>query len=398
MRFKFQPDVWSLLRQNISKAQIAGYAIANIIGLSVILIGVLFFCDSQNNSGDDDKFFSDDFVVLSKRVSGIGFTPVYFSEDELNDLANQKWVRKIGKFASSKFAVNASVNMGGRTMSSYMFFESVPDEFFDVMPRDWEFSPEKRFIPIMLSKDYLTLYNFGFAVPQGLPQVSEELVSAIPIVLRLTGESMEHEFYEASVVGFSSRLNTIAVPQSFMDWANARYAPNEEQNASRLIVKVDRMASEEMMDYLAERHIEVAGDKSDNGKISSFLGIVSMVVTNNGILICCLAIFILILSIFLLLQKSREKLRNLMLLGYIPAHIAHYYEIIVVATNLIVAVVALAAAFAARSLWSASLNDIGLGDASPMPTILVAAAYIVGVTALDLYIIRTRVMDIWRNA
>lgn len=67
MKFSYQPDVWSLLRQNISKGQIIGYALANIVGLSVILIGILFFCDSQNDNSSKDQYFSDDYVVLSKR-------------------------------------------------------------------------------------------------------------------------------------------------------------------------------------------------------------------------------------------------------------------------------------------------------------------------------------------
>ena len=262
MKFIYQSDVWSLLRQNISKGQITGYAIANIVGLSVILIGILFYCDSQQDNSQEDQFFTSDYIVLSKKVEGIGFSPISFSEEEIKELSREKWVKKIGRFSSSQFAVNGSINMGGKSLSSYLFFESVPDEFFDVKPRDWTFSPQDRFVPIILCKDYLTLYNFGFAVPQGLPQISEEIVGAVPITLRLTGENMVSEYFEAAIVGFSSRLNTIAVPQSFMDWANKRYSnSNNIPNASRLIVQVDRLSSSQMYDYLDKHDIELAGDK-----------------------------------------------------------------------------------------------------------------------------------------
>lgn len=399
MKFNYQTDVWSLLRQNISKGQLIGYAIANIVGLSVILIGILFYNDSQHDNSQEDQFFTNDFVVLSKKVEGVGFSPISFSEEEIAELQQEKWVKKIGRFTSSQFAVNGSVTMGGKSLSTYLFFESVPDEFFDVKPKDWDFSPEKRFVPIMLCKDYLTLYNFGFAVPQGLPQLSEEIVGAVPITLRLTGEDMIPEYFEAAIVGFSSRLNTIAVPQSFMDWANQHFSKGESTpNASRLIVQVDRLASSQMNQYLKEHDIEVAGDKAEAGNIARFLGIVSAVVTTNGVVICILAMFILVLSIFLLLQKSREKLRNLMLLGYHPKYVSRYYETVVLVANVVITGLSLGITFLARNFWTNGLVAIGLGDASPVSTLLFALFYLVVITALDLFIIRTRLLRIWRNA
>ncbi|MCD7721616.1 MAG: ABC transporter permease [Prevotellaceae bacterium] len=394
---KYRSDVWSLLRRNISKAQLIGYAAANVVGLSVILIGVLFFTDSRHDTSGEDEFFSTDYVVLSKKVEGVGFTPVSFSEQEIASLGQQPWVRKIGRFTASQFAVNGTVSMGGKGLSSYMFLEAVPDEFFDVKPRGWSFNPVEGFVPIILCKDYLTLYNFGFAIPQGLPQVSEQIIGAVPITLRLTGKDMQAETFKAGIVGFSSRLNTIAVPQSFMDWANERYGDGTEPPASRLIVEVDPLLASDMKTYLAQNEIEMAGDKQDTGRLSSFLGIVSAVVASGGIVICALAIFILILSIFLLLQKSRDKLRFLMLLGYRPREVARYYELLVVLANVAVTLVSLSLALLARTLWSEALANIGLGGASLLPTLLLTLVYLLGVTLLDVGIVRSRVMQIWRG-
>lgn len=397
MKQKFQPDVWNLLKQNLSRGQLAGYALANVVGLAVILIGVLFYCDSQHANDSDDRFFSNDYIVLSKKVDGFGFTPVSFTEEEIDTLGRQPWVKKVGCFTASRFAVNGAVDMGGKRMSTYLFFESVPDEFFDVKPEGWSFHPGDTRVPIILCKDYLTLYNFGFAIPQGLPQVSEEIIGEIPITLNLTGDSMLTETYEANIVGFSSRLNTIAVPQSFMDWANDHYSTKEEQPVSRLILQVDRLASADMVGYLTAHSYEVAGDKAEAGNISSFLGIVSAVVTTNGFVISALALFILVLSIFLLLQKSRDKLRGLMLLGYHPLDIARYYQTMVVAANAVITVVAVVATFLSRMLWSGGLEAIGLGGASVWPMLVCAVVYAVGVTLFDVFIIRTRLLRIWNS-
>lgn len=387
----------NLLKRNLSKGQLIGYSIANIVGLSVILAGILFFCDARNTVDEEDKYFSNDYIVISKKVTGLGFEPVSFDAEEISELESRNWVKKVGKFTSSQFAVQGSVNMGGRGMSTYLFFESVPDEFFDVKPRDWEFDPSQRFVPVILSKDYLTLYNFGFAIPQGMPQVSEEVIGAIPLTLYLTGRSGVPERFDAAIVGFSSRLNTIAVPQSFMDWANERYAVKEQPNPSRLILEVDRLASSSMSKYLEEKEYEVAGDKEDSGKVSDFLAVVSSVVTINGLIISLLALFILLLSIYLLLQKSKEKLRNLMLLGYSPREAGKYYERFVGYANIAITLIATAVAFTARTFWAPALEELGLGSASPIPMLITALIYLIIVTIINIRVIRRRLLSIWKS-
>jgi hypothetical protein len=390
-------DVRLLLSRNISKGQLLGYALANVVGLTVILIGLLFYADSKHSVAADDQYFSADYVVISKHVEGIGFTPQTFTEAEIADLNGQPWVKRVGRFTSSRFAVHGEVGMGGRGFSSYLFFEAVPDEFFDIKPRGWTFSPDERFIPIVLSKDYLALYNFGFAVPQGLPQVSEDVIESVPIKVTLTGESMLPEPFEAGIVGFSSRLNTIVVPQSFMEWANRRYSSEAEPQPSRLIVAIDRLAASTMTDYFAAHGYEAAGDQDNTDKISGFFAVVSAVVASGGLIISLLALFILVLSIYLLFQKSRDTLRHLMLLGYHPMRVARYYEVGVIVANLLITAVAVTAALLCRPLWSSGLQIVGLGGASPLPMVMFAVGYWVVMTVLDVCIIRTRMMRIWQG-
>ena len=66
-----------------------GYALANVVGLSVVLIGLLFYGDSQNDNATEDRYFSQDYVVLSKKVEGIGFTAQTFTDDEIAQLEHQ---------------------------------------------------------------------------------------------------------------------------------------------------------------------------------------------------------------------------------------------------------------------------------------------------------------------
>lgn len=398
MMSKKKDVIWCLLKQNISTGQLLGYTIANVVGLSVILVGILFYADSRHSTDNDDNYFSNAYIVLSKKVSGIGFSPVSFSEEEIADLNKQSWTKRVGRFTSSQFAVNGAVSVGGRALSSYLFFESIPDDFFEHKPKDWVFTPEKPFVPIMLSRDYLALYNFGFAAPQGLPQVDEDVVGAIPIRLCLIGENSIPDYFDAAIVGFSSRLNTIAVPQSFMDWANARYSSNGSANSSRLIVEIDRLASSGMKDYFTEHGIEMAGDDKSTSNISSFLSIVSVFVASNGFIISSLALFILLLSIFLLLQKNKEKLRNLMLLGYSPKEVGKYYIRFVTVLNGLIVSFCIIITIIVRTTWQAQLQELSLGGASLLPIFITALSFFIIVLTINIHVIKTHLMKIWNNA
>lgn len=387
----------TLLKKNLSKGQLTGYSIANLIGLTVILSGILFYCDSRNHRKTSDRYFSDDYIVVSKEVKGINLKPVAFSPEEIDEIASQPWVKKLGEFTPADFSVNASIKMGGKGMSSYLFFESIPDDFFDIVPTAWNFDPSKKFVPIVLNKDYLALYNFGFALPQGLPQLSEDMIGSIPLKLVINGKNGKSEIFDAAVVGFSSRLNTIAVPQDFMNWANAKFSVDNKPEISRLIIKVDRLNSNVYEKYLADHGLEIAGDKEGDSKVSEFLGLVSGVVAAIGVVIALLALFILLLSIFLLLQKSRPMLRNLILLGYSPTQPARYYIGLVLTINALITLIAVGLTFVSRLIWHKSLISLGLGDGNVLFMLGAALIYFIIISLINIIVIRRHLFSIWKS-
>lgn len=397
MSSKKKYSIGALLKKNLSKGQLIGFAVANLIGLTIILCGILFYCDSRHHQKTTDKYFSDDYIVVSKKVKGINLEPVSFSREEIDEISSQPWVKKLGKFTPADFSVRASINMGGKGMSTYLFFESVPDDFFDVTPHGWEFDEEKNFVPIVLNKDYLALYNFGFALPQGLPQLSEEMIGTVPLKLMIAGKNGQSQIFDANVVGFSSRLNTIAVPQNFIDWANEKFSGDNEEEVSRLIIKIDKLNSSASETFLEGHGYEIAGDKESNSKMSQFFGLVSGIVAATGFVIALLAIFILILSIFLLLQKSRPMLRNLILLGYSPEQPAKYYERMVFKLNLLITLVAVGLTFICRLIWHKTLVTLGLGDGNVLFMLGAAILYLFLITLINIIVIRKHLYSIWRN-
>lgn len=397
MKLRNKSLVRKLLQKNISKSQFFGYSFANLIGLTVILAGILFYSDSHHQLKKDDKFFSDDYIVISKKVKGINLEPVSFTEDEIEDISKQPGIKKLGKFTSADFTVSASLQMGGKGMSSYLFFESVPDDFFDNIPEGWTFQSDSKFIPIVLNKDYLALYNFGFALPQGLPQLSEEMIGTLPLRLMIRGENGVVDIFDAGVVGFSSRLNTIAVPQEFMDWANERYSTKKETEISRLILKIDRLDSRDFQNYLSSNGYEIAGDKENDSKMSQFMALISGLTTLTGLIISLLSLFILLLSVSLLIQKSHRVLRNLILLGYAPDEPAHFYNITIICVNGTITAIAVGLTFLCRLIWHKPLINLGLGNGNVLFMLGAALLFFILTTLINFFVIRHHLYSVWHN-
>ena len=55
------------------------------------------------------------------------------------------------------------------------------------------------------------------------------------------------------VVGFSNRLNTILVPEAFMEWSNKVYAPVADGVPVRLVMEVDNPADDAIARFLQEK-------------------------------------------------------------------------------------------------------------------------------------------------
>lgn len=396
--------LWKLLKKHVSKSQMFGFALANIIGLTIVLLGVQFYQDVRNIFADEDSFMRKDYLVVTKRVSELNAIATMmgggantFTDSELTQLRNEPWVRDVGEFSTSNYQVYGTISLAGQSVSlrSSFFFEAVPDKFLDVKSKDWHFDPEHPQIPIIVSKDYLSLYNFGFAASQGMPQMSENMIGMVPIVFRLTGNNGTQDYLEGRIVGFSNRLNTIIVPQSFMDWSNKRYAPNADSQASRIIVEVSNPGDPAVESYMNSHGYEIAGDKLNSSKANRLLTIILSIVVAIGLVICVLSFFILILSIFLLLQKNTQKLQNLLLLGYSPRQVSGMYVRMIVYINIAVYVLSIAAMLIARTYYLPLVQAFGAHNAGIEVAAAVGAALIAVITLGNVTAVRRKVRNLW---
>ncbi len=393
--------IWQLLRHNISRSQLIGYALANLIGLTIIACATQFYSDISSVWNDEDSFLTSEYTVISHKVSGLGSLVSSggdntFSSEEIKDLESQPWVRRVAPFTPATFNIAASISMNGANMSTALFFESIPDDVFDIKPRDWGFDPQHPEIPIIISKDYLSLYNFGFAAPRGLPQLSEAMIGMVPLRISISGNGKQ-QWLPARIVGFSSRLNTVAVPEEFMEWANNDFGEDASPAPSRVLVELKQPGDPSIKQYLSDHNYEASGDNQGSAKASYFLSIATGVVMSIGIIISLLSFFILMLSVHLLLQKNRETLHNLMLLGYSPDTVARYYYILVSSINLITLILSISITLIASDLWHGQLASIGIEPCSPWRAIFTTTAIIAMITAANILSIHRRMFKYFQS-
>ena len=209
-------------------------------------------------------------------------------------------------------------------------------------------------IPIIIPRNYLNLYNYGFAKSQGLPQISEGIFRRVSLGIDIAGNGLT-EHFRGRIVGLSNRLNTILVPDAFIRWSNGRFGQGGEKQASRVIVETDRPVDAAVSEYLARKGYEAEGDRRDDGKATRFLRLAAGGVAGVGMAFSAMSFYVLMLSIFLLLQKNSGKMENLLLLGYAPSRVARPYQLLTLGLNLGVLCVALLAVWLVRLCYLPSL-------------------------------------------
>ena len=396
-----------LLRRHINAWQMAGFVLANLCGMAIVLTAVQFFSDLQPLLTGNDSFMRPGHIVITKRVSTVGTlagASTAFTDDEIEDLAEQPFVQKMGRYTPALFSVFATIGGGSLPMkfSTDMFFEAVPDEFLDVDLKQWHYEPDSYDVPIILPRTYLNLYNFGFASSQGLPTVSEDIVGAININLRLTGtqtgpRSSNVLLKTGRVVAFSRRLNTILVPQAFIDDMNRQLASGKEPQPSRLIIDVANPADERIAEYLEKNGYDTEAADADASRAASLMRLITTVVLIVGLIISVLAFYVLLLSIFLLLQKHTEKIDNLLLIGYTPGSVARPFHLLTIVLNVTVLVGALVIVVIIRKWYLPLFGELYANfEASDFVTTLLAGLVILLLVSSVNYVAITRkVKAVW---
>ena len=299
-----------VLFENKNHWQTIGASAGIFTGLFLLLFALQVYLDVHILSkGARD----DNFLVINKIFEKNYGKPLEFSLEEYDEIRKQPFFNEVDAFESNKFKVSlASKSMGFRTL---LFFQSLPNSFLGVDTSSFKWKHGEK-IPIVLSSDYLALYNFGFAPSQGLPKFSASSIGFVDFKITVSGKGQQ-ETFDAWVCGFTSNVNSILTPKSFMAYANQKYGEESEAKLpAQIIASTDNPYSLALENFLIENNYEISRGGLIGGELKTTLYLLVFLIVIIGIIIVGLAMLVFILNFQVLIAQAAADIQLLLQLGY----------------------------------------------------------------------------------
>ncbi len=317
-----------LLLRSQQRSRLWAALIALCVGTTLLLLSVLIWWNFREllyGKNRNDSLGST-YLIIGKRVTeqnmGIPNATI-FTESDLQGIKQAPQVEELGIISSNHFPVYAT--MGGRlAFATDLALESVPDHFIDNLPADWKWQPGSKELPIIISSQFLDIYNYVFAPSQGLPQLSENSVKSIVLSLK-AGPEEQNETYLAHVVGFSDRIGSVLAPQSFIDYGNKKWGKTGMTDATSQVILKTKDPSDVGFASFLKAHDYTTN--SQNLRWSKMRAIVEIVAGATGLLALLLmgiGALVFILFIELTIARAQASLALLLQIGYAPRFLSSF--------------------------------------------------------------------------
>ena len=373
------------------------------VGTFLLLAAVQFQSDARSALRDREP--PANYFSINKEITGSGIENVGksydFNASEIATIAARPEILELGTFARSRFAVTlhlwpAGKLFGlGKAAKVDIFFESVPDTFIDVETDAWQWKPGDSFVPLIIPKFYLDLWNLGFAPTRAeYPTLGADAALTMPIDI-LLGNPPE-EMLVGKFVGFSRRLNGMLVPESFLRWANESFSPEEDRNAtspSRLIVRTETAPRQDLLAFLESQDYELNREIPEGDGLADAILWAFLAVAAIGMTLSLLSVSTFAASFRLVVARSADRIGNLLHLGFEHQTLSQIYVVrflrlfgIAFGGNLLALWIVKNAVDEKLAALSLEIPE-GLAGS----TLVVAGLYAIAFTAANLSVIRSAV-------
>lgn len=258
-----------------------------------------------------------DYIAITKQITNENIAGDHsFSPAEITDIKAQKFTEDATALVANKFVVTAS---GGAMLpfTTDIFLEAIDIDFIDTVPPSFTWKEGQQIVPIIISSDYIELYNTVFAPSRDLPQLSESTISALLLQLNCSGVYGTKNF-QGNIVALSNRINSVIVPKNFLEWANKNIANISSGNASRIYIKTTDANNVDFLNYLQQKNYQINKDKTKFGRVKQILQAVVSGLGGFAILVILLAMMLFSFYLQLMITRSKDNLQLLLTLGYSP--------------------------------------------------------------------------------
>lgn len=257
-----------------------------------------------------------DFISITKTITDENMArDNRFTANDLKEIQSQKFIDDAAPLIANQFRVKASAG-SIIPFSTDLFLESINEKFIDTVPPSFTWKEGQVDVPIIFSSDFLEMYNV-FAPSQDLPQLSQNTISSVKIILECYGPAGVQTF-RGQIVAISDRINSILVPDNFMQMANKNFGGVSVVPASRIYLKTKDANNPELLNFLQQKDYRINKDKTKFGRIKQILQAIVSGLAGFGVLVILLAMVLFSFYLQLMIARSKENLQLLLTLGYSP--------------------------------------------------------------------------------
>ena len=258
-----------------------------------------------------------DFVSVTKTITNQNMgADNRFTEADIQDLKSQPFIKDAAPLTSNQFKAKASAG-NIIPFSTDLFLESVKDNFIDTVPPSFKWQAGQQDIPIIFSADFLEMYNV-FAPAQGLPQLSESSIGTVNVVLECYSTQGIKAEFRGHIVAVSDRINSVLVPENFLQWANKTFGNATDVPAARVYIKTIDANNADLLNYLQQKNYHVNKEKTKFGRVKQILQAIVSGLGGFALLVILLAMMLFSFYLQLMIARSKDNLQLLLTLGYSP--------------------------------------------------------------------------------
>ena len=405
------------------------------------------------------NYFTVNKKIEGGALANFGREEDAFSRDELREIQEFEGVRRIGTFTRNQFPITLYIWPSGKiglgaAAKTDLFFESIPDEFLDFIPDDWLWEENSTTVPIMVPKFYLDLWNFGLAPSRvEYPSLSVEAASGMPIQI-FVGENQEFTL-NGRFVAFSKRINSVLVPTNFLKWANQKFGDQaakgffflwksgsidgppvsqvdlanlmntaedfhtwevsplkrpadrmpasnavntqeKESNSSRIILEIDENPSPSLLQLFEDRGYEINREFPEQDTLKQAIHGLFLGMAVIGGLLSLLSIASFSTSYRLVIARSAEQTRNLLLLGFSKTEISRVFVKSFVQLFFLILTISILLGYFFKSILSkqAHLISLELNGGFSYEALLFTLIYATGFVLVNKRVIENSVADL----
>jgi hypothetical protein len=308
-----------VLFQNQDKTQLFIAVLGSVIGM-IFLISSIHYLIRVNEFGKGEEILGPNTMIIQKKVSNsssLKITKNDFSNEEIERFKNESFVADAQAVICNNFNVLLLTDDPlVPKFSSDVFLQTVNAKFLDVPSKNWTWKEGDTIVPIVMPRDFLVMLN-TFMSASGIPQVSEDLAKDINFKLRISNETKK-DFITARIVGFTNEIPSLLVPESFMNYANQKYATIKENKITNVMISSKEGEFGEMEKFLEERGLESRKSQVVIGKLKSIVSTLFVVLLVISVVTVVVSGLVLIQYMQLLIANNQYQIRTLLRLGYIP--------------------------------------------------------------------------------